>query len=216
MNLIPGRDTADPALTKPKVSKPPTPKPVGAVAPSRTYTPASTGGTTVTQSPGSVASSVSSDTVKPSAPVTKPGDSTKAASDSTADMLAAVLRSIEAEYGLSAEQLMADESEIGRTYRLLVAEQQRKGLMAREALQGQMLDRGIVQSGIYVDEVGRQEAAQSEAVAALQAEEQARLARIAATQASLPAQEAAARAAAAQQAAAAGLDLDVIKALAQT
>lgn len=134
--------------------------------------------------------------------------------ETIADMLTKAISAIEAEYGMTREQLLSDESEIGRQYRLLVAEAQRQGVDAARALESSVLDRGLVQSGIYADQAAQLQQAQAEQVAALRAQEAAALGDLAAQRAALPAQQAAAQAAAAQQAAQAGLDLDLVKAAA--
>lgn len=75
-------------------------------------------------------------------------------SDATAfnpAVLAQILASLEAQYGLSAEQLMADQSEVGRLYQFITSN---LGRMEAEATRGETessLGRGILQSGIHLE-----------------------------------------------------------------
>lgn len=212
MISLPGKNTTDPTLTKPKpigtrptiVKDPVTPKtpPTG----SGTYRPPP--GPSLTQSTVNAASSGGGGGT--SAPAA--AGSQNAGQDLTAESLNAMLAAIEAQYGLTSEQLLLDESDIGRQYRLIAMEAQRAGAQARDSLAANAVDRGILRSGIYADQAGQLEAQLAEQAAARQAEEQRKLAEIEAQRAALGAQQAADEAAAAQQAAALGLDLDLVKA----
>lgn len=208
MPLLPGKTTPDPELKfgdggadiigpPPKISPP---RVTAAPAPAPSYSTPQ-----YSQPPAPAAPA-------PVAAPAAPSAAEQAQTDTTQQMLEAALRAIEAEYGMTAEQLLTSESDVGRQYRLLMAESQRQGMQAQQAVQAGALDRGIVQSGIYADDTARTQAQYAEQQAAYEAHRQNQLAMLASQQASLPAQEAAARAAAAQQAAQAGLDLDVIKA----
>lgn len=211
MISLPGKNTTDPQLTKPKpigtrpsiVKDPVAPKtpPTG----SGTYRPPP--GPQITQSTVNAAASGGGGGTS-----TAGTGSQDAGQDLTAESLTAMLAAIEAQYGLTAEQLMLEESDIGRQYRLIAMEAQRAGAQARDSLAAGAVDRGILRSGIYADQAGKLEATLAEQAAARQAEEQRRLAEIEAQRAALGAQQAADEAAAAQQAAALGLDLDLVKA----
>lgn len=213
MAILPGKTTPDPQLTK--TPPPPTVRPPVKVMPAdASYTPQSGTGGTTPNSYTNASMGTSSTTDTPAATSPAQGDASTQGSDSVQAMLEATLRAIEAEYGLTQEQLLTDESDVGRQYRLLLAQSQRAGVQAQQQLQAGALDRGIVQSGIFADQAAKLQAQLSEQGAAYAADRDAQLARIAAERAALPAQQAAAEAAAAQQAAAAGLDLDIIKAMA--
>lgn len=182
------------AVTKrPKATRPPAPTPTNYPDGSVTYATPPPAGGSATPAAGAAAKKG-----------TQP--------DLTADMLKATMAAIAAEYGMTEQQLMAEEGEVGRQYRLLFAEAQRKELESQSALQAGMVDRGIARSGIFADEAAKQQAMFAEQRAAWEAQKAAQLQQIASQEAVLPAQRAAAEAAAAQAAAAAGLDLDLIKA----
>lgn len=220
MNILPGRDTRDTANTAPKfnITKPAAPKPVGVTAApavgggssGATFSNPNSGGSSTYLPPQTGANGAPA----PTAPNTTQGDATKQGSDTTRAMLEATLAAIEAETGLTMEQLITDESDIGRQYRFLLAQARREGVRAQEAVQAGALDRGILQSGIYAEDTARLQQQVAEQTSSLEADRAAQLGALRTEQALLPAQASAAQAAAAQQAAAAGLDLDVIKALA--
>lgn len=215
MNILPGRDTRDTQNKAPSynITKPPAPKPVGV-----TSSPSTVGGSgqspSTFQSPNMGGSAV----YQPPAPEPSidntQGNAAQQGSDTTRAMLEATLAAIEAETGLTMEQLITDESDIGRQYRFLLAQARREGIRAQEAVQAGALDRGILQSGIYAEDTARLQQQVAEQASSLEAEKAQQLGALRTQQALLPAQASAAQAAAAQQAAAAGLDLDVIKALA--
>lgn len=72
-----------------------------------------------------------------------------------ASTLEAILASIEARYGLSKDQLLADESEVGRLYRFLQSNlaQQQAGAIASS--QDEAVQRGILRSGIQLQREGQ-------------------------------------------------------------
>lgn len=217
MPLLPGKTTPDPQLTKTPPTTPPRkvlPADARPAVGTGTTGYSTTGSFSGSNSGGSSAYVGPEATGSTTAPDTSQGNASAQGSDSTRAMLEAALRAIEAEYGLTSAQLLTDESDIGRQYRLLLAESQRMGMQAGEQLQAGALDRGIVQSGIFADQAAQLQAQLAEQRAAYASDRDAQLARLTAQQAALPAQQAAAEAAAAQQAASAGLDLDIIKALA--
>ena len=92
-------------------------------------------------------------------PEVKEADDTPAAQPSIGDatafnpaVLAQILTALEAQYGLSQEQLLADQSEVGRLYRFI---NQNLGRMETTALEGGVessLGRGILRSGIHLEQ----------------------------------------------------------------
>jgi hypothetical protein len=73
------------------------------------------------------------------------------------DALEKLLTSIEARYGLSREELLADTTEVGNLYRFLNSN---LGNLEREASAGEQesaIGRGILRSGIYLANAGRVE-----------------------------------------------------------
>ena len=92
-------------------------------------------------------------------PEVKEADDTPAAQPSIGDatafnpaVLAQILTALEAQYGLSQEQLLADQSEVGRLYRFI---NQNVGRMETTALEGGVessLGRGILRSGIHLEQ----------------------------------------------------------------
>lgn len=85
----------------------------------------------------------------------------------------AAITAIEAQFGLTKEQLLADESEVGRTYRQLIASVNRAREASIEAVLGNALDRGIVRSGIFASNVTEVEQLTAESVADLSAQQSA-------------------------------------------
>ena len=65
----------------------------------------------------------------------------------------AAIAAIEAQFGLTREQLLADQSELGRQYRQLIVQASRAREASIEAVLGNALDRGIVRSGIFAENV---------------------------------------------------------------
>lgn len=62
----------------------------------------------------------------------------------------AALTALEAKYGLTREQLLADQTEIGATYRFLAANLQKARSAALEGVDQDALARGVLRSGIAV------------------------------------------------------------------
>ena len=115
------------------------------------------------------------------APATPPAEAA-APEDTTPDIdiaaIQAAITAIEAQFGLTREQLLADESEIGRTYRLLIAQANRANEVQQEAVLGNALERGILHSGIFAENVAEQEALTAEAVASFAAQQAAKKASV--------------------------------------
>jgi len=72
----------------------------------------------------------------------------------TEDDINAALRAIEAEFGLTREQLLGDQTMIGAQYRLLTAQLARQQARALEGAESSALQRGLFRSGIFASEVG--------------------------------------------------------------
>lgn len=96
--------------------------------------------------------------------------------------IAAALAAIEAEFGLTREELLRDQTMIGAQYRLLTAQLARQRSRALEGAEAGALQRGLFRSGIFASEVGEigqqfaeVEAEQSAAKQAQQAELQAQI-----------------------------------------
>ena len=102
------------------------------------------------------------------------GDVAEAVPDIDIAAIEAALAAIEAQFGLTREQLLADESEIGRTYRLLIAQVNRANEAQIESVLGNALDRGIVRSGIFAENVAEVETLTAESVADLLAQQGAK------------------------------------------
>lgn len=68
--------------------------------------------------------------------------------------IAAALAAIEAEFGLTREQLLADQTMIGAQYRLLTAQMARAQARALESAESGALQRGLFRSGIFAAETG--------------------------------------------------------------
>lgn len=85
----------------------------------------------------------------------------------TEEDIAAALAAIEAEFGLTREQLMADQTIIGAQYRLMTTQLARRREQALEQTEAGALQRGLFRSGIYAAEAGKvsQEFADAEAQA---------------------------------------------------
>lgn len=123
----------------------------------------------------------------PSAPITNQGDDlakAKAfAASQTADVvptqyddslsgfteadISASLAAIEAEYGLTREELLRDQTMIGAQYRLLTAQLSRQRQLALEGAEAGALQRGLFRSGIFAAEAGQVEGQFGEAQAQL-------------------------------------------------
>jgi hypothetical protein len=109
----------------------------------------------------------------------------------SAEAIAATIAAIEAETGLTREQLLVDRTDKGRQYRFLVAQQQRARGLALEDVENAALERGLFRSGIAAEDVAQTEATFAEQIAALQAQQASEQAAIDAQVAALPQAEAA-------------------------
>lgn len=69
--------------------------------------------------------------------------------------IAAAMQQIEAEYGLSREELLRDQTMIGAQYRLLQTQLARQRQQALEGAEAGALQRGLFRSGIYAKEYGQ-------------------------------------------------------------
>jgi hypothetical protein len=94
------------------------------------------------------------------------------------EAIEAAIGAIEAQYGLTRDQLLADESEIGRTYRLLLAQSNRAREDAIEAVFSSSVERGITRSGITAEGVADVETLAAEQSADFIAQEAAQRAQI--------------------------------------
>lgn len=133
---------------------------IGAASPPTTPTPAPvTAPPTVTQPPPAP---VVRPEVKPLpkiADTEQPMDKTSGVGDrltgfTEADITAS-LAAIEAEYGLTREELLRDQSYIGAQYRLLTAQLARQRQLALEGAEAGALQRGLFRSGIFAEEAGK-------------------------------------------------------------
>lgn len=96
-------------------------------------------------------------TLTTSPPVVPPGPPPIALPDTAAfdaSTLEAILASIEARYGLSKDQLLADESEVGRLYRFLQSNLAQQQAAAVASSQDEAVQRGILRSGIQLQREG--------------------------------------------------------------
>lgn len=124
------------------------------------------------------------------------------------------LDAIAAQYGMTKEQLMADETLAGQEFRQATAGLMRQVDEANAASRNSLVDRGILRSGITLADARRIETGQAEQQAALDSDNKFRLAQIEAQRAALAPQEAAAVAAAKTASARTDLDLETMRALA--
>lgn len=89
-------------------------------------------------------------------PVTGTGGVTGSVNDDGPDFdikaVDAAIKALEAQFNLTKEQLLADDSEIGRTYRLLQAQALRGRDADLESSVNQSLERGILRSGIAAED----------------------------------------------------------------
>lgn len=132
---------------QPKLTAPPAPvtqpsTSTGGVSKPATTTGASTTTTTTSQPPAAPAAT-GTDTY---------ADSQLA--QFTEQDIAAALAAIEAEFGLTREQLLADQTMIGAQYRLLTAQMARAQARALESAESGALQRGLFRSGIFAAETG--------------------------------------------------------------
>lgn len=114
--------------------------------------PATTATPVVTKAPAADPA----DTVTPPSPTEAAVDdyqNTTLARFTAADIEAA-LAAIEAEFGLTREQLLGDQTMIGAQYRLLTAQLARQQAKALEGAEAGALQRGLFRSGIFAAEAG--------------------------------------------------------------
>jgi hypothetical protein len=112
----------------------------------------------------------------------------------TAADIEAALAAIEAEFGLTREQLIGDQTMIGAQYRLLTAQLARQQARALEGAEAGALQRGLFRSGIFAAEVGDIGQEFGEQQAKFAAEKQSKDLAITSRLATLGAEEAAAKA----------------------
>lgn len=138
--VSPNPPAPNPVVTKPPVvtAPPSTPTTPTVVAPPAVVNTGGSTTTTVTQPPA-----VQTDTGG--------GVSVSDATAFNPAVLAQILASLEAQYGLSAEQLMADQSEIGRLYQFISANLNRLEAESLKGEQESSLGRGILRSGIHLE-----------------------------------------------------------------
>lgn len=96
-----------------------------------------------------------------------------------ANTLEQILVAMETKYGLSREQLLAEQGELGRTYRFLLANLERSREEELLRSQGQSISRGILRSGIHLRDQSKIQASYAEQAAQSAAEKAAREAAIA-------------------------------------
>lgn len=113
----------------------------------------------------------------------------------TEEDIAAALAEIEAEFGLTQAELMADQTMVGAQYRLLYAQLGRQRERALQGAEAGALQRGLFHSGIYAQEVGEISGEYAEARAQYLKDQQAKEAAIASQLATMPAEMAAQKAA---------------------
>lgn len=136
-----------------------------------------------------------------------------AAPVTSADALDLAIAAIEAQYGLTKEQLLADKSAVGQTYRQLVFQARRqRTLEARQALLGSV-ERGITRSGITAQEQTDLRQRWAEQLALLQTQKNSQLGQIQSQLAGINQAKAADIAAATAADAQAQLELDQLKAV---
>jgi hypothetical protein len=125
----------------------------------------------------------------------------------------ATIAAIEAQTGLTREQLLASQDDIGRQYRFLVAQARRAQEVALEGVANAAIERGIFRSGIAAQGFADTNQQFTEQIAQLNAAQAQETAGIDAQLAALP-QQAAAQAAQARAANAnTVLDVDLLRAL---
>lgn len=138
---------------------------------------------------------------------------TSGAATSMDDALEATLNAIGAQYGMTREQLMADQGEAGRQFRMALAGLRRQRAQAKSDVYDSMVQRGILQSGETLENQTQVARDAAEAQAQLVGDRDFKRAQIAAQLASLAPQEAADRAAATSQHERAKLDLATLEAM---
>ena len=209
-NVLPGRDTTDTgrgrASRETKISQPR----------NRTTSGGGGGGGRRGRRSGGVTSSGGG--VNPTAAAASGGAAGGTAANPDSQALAmrqieTQISAIEARYGLSRQELLADESDIGRQYRLLLVQASQMRDKNIRAAKEQAAERGLTRSGILardLADVETQSAQQIGALEAAQAEQEAGFQRQLASLPQLQAAEIAAAVAAGQDII---LDADILAAL---
>jgi hypothetical protein len=134
----------------------------------RPYTPPTSGGTYVAPSPTAPTSPTPAPAPAPAAPV----EETPAAINT--DALKEILAGIEAQFGLSREQLLSGEGEASNLYRFILANMAAAETQAQQGVENQAVGRGILRSGIAAQNQARvaNTFAQQKAQAASQKDQQ--------------------------------------------
>lgn len=127
-----------------------------------------------------------------------------------ASALEAALAAIEAQFGLTREQLLADRSAIGQEYQLLFAQAQRAREQGLEQTTQGFQERGLVRSGLHAEGLANTELAFAEQLAGLEGGRASQFAGIDSQLAALQGQEAFARLQAEQEAELRLLDQEVM------
>jgi len=129
------------------------------------------------------------------------------------DTLNATLAAIEAEFGMTKQQLLNDQGEAGRQYRQIIAGMQMQRRNDLEAVRDDLVQRGILRSGETLENETKLQRGYAQNVAAAQGDRDLQLANAAAQLAALGPQEAAAKATATSEHERAVLDYETMKAL---
>lgn len=138
----------------------------------------------------------------------------KEAQDAEAVALNATLDAIAAEYGMTRKQLLADQGEAGRQYRMAVAGLRRERNANMESVFDSMAARGILQSGETLENTNAVQAGFAEQQAQARGNRAYTATNVAAQLAALGPQQAAAEAEAKASSARTKLDLEQMRALA--
>lgn len=154
----------------------------------------------------------------PAAPSAADAEKAAAAEKEAVDTANAALETqiaaIEAEFGMTREQLLADEGEAGRQFRAaLVGLQQQRDDNIRASM-NQLVDRGVLRSGIAVSDRARIGQEFETARGLAEGDQDYALAQIAAQRAAINPQEAQAKAAATAQHEAVLRDLELMRSMA--
>ncbi len=190
--------TTPSTTSTPKSYKPPTPnvsQPTDLIVPSLAGAP---GPTTVTQP------------TTPAAP-TQPDTSASL----NEQLLSTALAQIEAQYGLSREQLLASRTAIGDEYRFMELQLQKAREQALEQVGYNAQERGITRSGIYAENVADTETEFANQLSQAESAFQSQDEQIASQLAALSQQEELARLEAERTAKLRALDQEVLRALAE-
>ena len=118
--------------------------------------------------------------VAPTAPTAPSGADERIADPTTfdANTLEEILGALEAKYGLTREQLMAEEGEVGRLYQFVAANLGRMQEQALRSGQEASIGRGILRSGIHLEQQAQTQGQYAEQAALQQGEKARQLAYI--------------------------------------